>query len=118
MRHVLISIIGLGALIGLCAVSPARAASLTMDRVPDADMAQYRALTCTGSATCVPSTREPLLDIAQPATGNPVKLIPSTLSGRVCYKSEDTVGNQSLCSNIIPFRGAVLSAPAGLQQIP
>ena len=111
--------VGLGVLI-LCLsyAGWAEAASLTMDRVPDADMAQYRALTCTGSATCVPSTREPLLDIAQPATGNPVKLIPSTLSGRVCYKSEDTVGNQSLCSNIIPFRGAVLSAPAGLQQIP
>lgn len=96
----------------------AEASSLTMGRVLDTDMAKYIALTCIGSPTCIPATREPLLDIAQPATGDPVKVIPATLAGRVCYKSEDSVGNQSLCSNIIPFRGAVLSAPTLLPLIP
>ena len=104
--------------LSVCFVGWAEAASLTMDRVTAPDMANYRAFTCTGSSTCLPGPREPLLDIAQPATGNPVKVIPATLAGRVCYKSEDTVGNQSLCSNIIPFRGAALDVPTGLLLIP
>ena len=103
---------------GLMGAGSAEAASLTMNRVTDTDMTRYVALTCTGSTTCVPATREPLLDIVQPATGDPVKVIPLTLAGRVCYKAEDSVGNQSVCSNIVPFRGAALSAPTLLPLIP
>jgi len=97
---------------------PAQAASLTMDRNTETDMAWYRAFTCNTDPACVPSTREPLLDIVQPATGTPMLVIPLTLSGRVGYKAEDKVGNQSGLSNTPPFRGAPLNAPTGVHQLP
>ena len=100
------------------AVGTAEAASLTMDRNAEPDVTMYRAYTCGASATCTPTTRQPELDVAQPATGNPVKLIPPTLSGRVGYKAEDAVGNQSPLSNVVPFRGAPLNAPTGVQPLP
>jgi hypothetical protein len=96
----------------------ASAASLTMDHNTESDMAWYRAFTCNTDAACVPAKHEPTLDILQPVTGAPLIAIPLTLSGRVGYKAEDTVGNQSGLSNIIPMRGAPLNAPSGVQQLP
>jgi len=97
---------------------PAEAASLTMNRNTESDMAWYRAFTCNTDSACVPATRAPTLDIAQPVTGAPIIAIPLTASGRVGYKAEDTVGNQSGLSNVIPFRGALLTVPTGVQQLP
>ena len=94
------------------------AASLTMTRNTESDMAWYRAFTCNTDAACIPATRAPTLDIAQPVTGAPLIAIPLTLSGRVGYKAEDTVGNQSGISNVIPFRGAPLNAPSGVLELP
>ena len=100
-------------------VGSASAASLVMDRNTEADMASYRAYECTTGATCVPNVRNPALDIAHPATGNPAIIIPVTESGRICYRAVDLVGNESTsCSNVIPFRGQPLNAPTGLQHIP
>ena len=97
----------------------ASAASLAMNRNTEADMASYRAYECMTGPTCVPNVRNPALDIAHPATGNPTIVIPVTESGRICYRAVDTVGNESVgCSNVIPFRGQPLNAPTGLQQNP
>ena len=116
MKALLISVMILCLVLGVVIVS--QAASVTMNRNTEPDMAWYRAFTCVGSNTCVPSTALPSMDIQQPATGNPTKVIPPTASGRICYEAEDSVGNQSACSNTVPFRGQPLSAPSGLQQIP
>jgi hypothetical protein len=96
----------------------AQAASVTMDRNTESDMAWYRAQHCNTSTTCIPNTPKSSLDIPQPLIGNPTKVIPATESGRLCYKAEDVVGNQSPCSNTIPFRGVPLLAPSGLVQTP
>ena len=122
MRRINMRIAGVLAVVVLCLtvfVGLGSAASLTMNRNAEPDMASYRAYECTTGPTCVPNVRVPALDILHPATGNPTIVIPVTESGRICYRAVDLVGNESVgCSNVIPFRGQALSAPTGLQQIP
>lgn len=96
----------------------AEAETISLNRNPEPDVTAYRALTCNTGPTCDPTTPTPALDLTQPATGRPSKLIPTNLSGRIAFKAEDAVGNQSQPSVAIPFRGAALSAPTGLQQLP
>ncbi len=112
-------IVGMAAAVmALGCVGLVEAETISLNRNPEPDVAWYRAMTCNTSATCDPTTPAPALDIPQPATGRPSKTVPTTLSGRIGYKAEDTVGNQSPVSVAIPFRGAALSAPTGLQLSP
>lgn len=111
-------IVGMAAaVLALGCAGLAEAVSLEMNRNTD-DTAMYKALTCATGPTCVPTTPTPEMDIAQPATGKPTKVIPPALSGRIAYMAQDAVGNQSQPSVAIPFRGAALNVPTGLQQLP
>jgi hypothetical protein len=119
MRRSHVMIVGTAAaVLALGYVALAEAETISLNRNPEPDVVAYRALTCNTSATCDPTTPTPALDLAQPATGRPSKLIPTALSGRIAYKAEDAVGNQSPPSVAIPFRGAALSAPTGPQVLP
>lgn len=117
-KSIVLAVSCVSLLLGCAEWAEADAASLTMNRNTESDMAWYRAFTCNTDAACIPATRAPTLDIAQPVTGAPIIAIPLTVSGRVAYKAEDLVGNQSGLSNIIPMRGAPLNAPSGVQQLP
>ncbi len=118
MRSNLMRVWIVGLVLALGCAGWAEAETISLNRNPEPDVAAYRALTCNTGPTCDPTTPTPAMDLTQPATGRPSKLIPANLWGRIAYKAEDLVGNQSQASVAIPFRGAALSAPTGPQVSP
>lgn len=112
-----IPLIGLLALVGwLSILSLAEAAPPTTfvwDRNAEADLDHYNVFTCSGSATCVPSTN--IGTVPQPAVGTkPTFAIPANSSGRAAVTAVDVTGNESGLSNILPFDRQSPTAPTGL----